>query len=301
MSATEVRQKEVNQWIGKASTLMEAMPYIRRFRGKRVVIKYGGSAMSSDVLKESFARDIIMLQYVGLRPVIVHGGGPQIGKVLDQMGIRSQFHQGLRITDAPTMDVVEMVLGGKINKEIVGSIQRYGGKAIGLSGKDGRLICAKKVSVSAEGKQPNEIIDLGHVGEVTEIHPEAVLTVEGGGFIPVVAPIGVNEEGESLNINADWVAAAMAATLQAEKLILLTDVEGVLDAKKRLISEIKLDEVDRLIADETVKGGMVPKLHCAREAIGGGVPQVHIIDGRLEHAVLLEMFTDRGVGTLISR
>lgn len=279
---------------------MEALPYLQRFKGKRIVIKYGGSAMTDEALKHRFARDVVMLQYAGLKPVIVHGGGPKIGDMLRRMGIESRFHRGLRITDAATMEVVEMVLGGKINQEIVGLIQQYGGKAVGLSGKDARLIQATRVPPSPAETKGQKAVDLGYVGEVKEIDPEIIITLETGGFVPVIAPVGVSETGESLNINADWVAASMAHTLKAEKLVLLTDVEGVLDADKQLMSRLTLKQIPSLIKKGVVSGGMIPKLHCCTQAIRGGVHCAHIIDGRVDHAVLLEMFTDSGVGTLIS-
>lgn len=294
------KQHKLDTWVKKAKTLMEALPYIQRFNAKRVVIKYGGSAMTNDALKESFARDIIMMHCIGLKPVIVHGGGPKIAEVLGQLGIESKFHRGLRITDKATMEVVEMVLGGKVNQDIVGLIQHYGGKAVGLAGKDGRLIRAHKAPPAADDKNPKQFIDLGHVGDVAEINPDIILTAESGGFIPIIAPLGVGDDGESLNINADLVASAVAIALKAEKLILLTDVEGVLDADKKLISALKVAEIAEIIAKGAITGGMIPKLDCCVQAVKAGVSRAHIVDGRVEHAVLLEMFTDRGVGTVIS-
>ena len=296
---TSTKEVQLASWVKKAKTLLEALPYLQRFNGKRIVIKYGGSAMVNAAIKESFARDIVMMHCVGVKPVIVHGGGPMIGEVLKQMGIVSRFHRGLRITDAPTMDVVEMVLGGKVNQDIVGLIEQHGGRAIGLAGKDGHLIEAKRVAPSPHESEPEEWVDLGHVGEVVRIDPKVIFTIEAGGFIPIIAPIGVNEAGESLNINADLVASAVATALGAEKLVLLTDVEGVLDAGKTLISSLSLADIESLIKTGVIAGGMIPKLQCCAEAVKNGVSRAHIIDGRVEHAILLEMFTDRGVGTLI--
>lgn len=293
MAENSPKSPKLDTWIKKAKTLMEALPYIQRLNGKRIVIKYGGSAMTDGALKKNFLRDVVMLQYVGIKPIIVHGGGPQIGKLLTQMGMESKFHRGVRITDDPTMEVVEMVLGGKINQEIVGLIQQFGGKAVGLAGKDGYFICAKKVA-------PDEGVDYGNVGEVTQINPELVLSMEAGGFIPVIAPIGVGESGESLNINADLVASAVAVALKAEKLILLTDVEGVLNATKEFMSTVTAAEIERLIASGVIAGGMIPKLECCLHALKNGVPRAHIVDGRVQHTILLEMFTDQGVGTVVS-
>jgi len=282
-----------------ADILIEALPYIRRFYGETIVIKYGGGAMVEERLKEGFASDVTLLKFVGLNPVVVHGGGPQIGTVLDKMGISSQFVDGMRVTDEPTMDVVEMVLGGKVNKEIVSQINRQGGKAVGLSGKDGSLIFARKLRLvrpKAEDKPP-EIIDMGMVGEVASVNPVIIRTLESGGFIPVIAPVGVGESGETYNINADWVASKVSVALNAAKLILLTDVEGVLDKKGSLVSSVKLSAVEQMLEDGTIKGGMIPKIQCAMEAIQRGIKRVHIIDGRRPHAVLLELFTDKGIGT----
>ncbi|MEE9567252.1 MAG: acetylglutamate kinase [Desulfobacteria bacterium] len=284
-----------------ADILIEALPYIRRFYGKTIVIKYGGSAMVEEHLKEGFARDITLLKFVGLHPVVVHGGGPQIGSVLEKMGIDSEFVDGMRVTDEPTMDVVEMVLVGKVNKEIVAQISQQGGKAVGLSGKDGRLILSKKLHLvrpQAEDKPP-EIIDIGMVGEVVAVNPAVIQTLEDGGFIPVIAPVGVGESGETYNINADWVASKVAVALNAMKLILLTDVEGVLDKNGSLISSMKVGAAQEMLGEGTISGGMIPKIQCGLEAVQHGVGRVHIIDGRKRHAVLLELFTDKGIGTEI--
>ncbi|PLX78414.1 MAG: acetylglutamate kinase [Desulfuromonas sp.] len=288
--------------IEKANILMEALPWIRQFYGKTIVIKYGGNAMVEERLKEGFARDIILMKYIGLNPVVVHGGGPQIGQVLKAMGIESNFVQGMRVTDAATMDVVEMVLGGKVNKEIVGNINRHGGRAVGLSGKDGGLIQARKMEM--KGINPDsltpEIIDIGMVGEVDKINPTVITTLDQQSFIPVIAPIGVGINGETYNINADLVAGRIAGALQAEKLILLTDVEGVLDQQGELLRTIDVKQVPELIEDGTIAGGMIPKLTCCVDAVNEGVSKTHIIDGRMEHACLLEIFTDQGVGTAIA-
>ena len=284
-----------------AHVLIEALPYIRRFKGKTLVIKYGGNAMTDDRLKHSFARDIVLLKLVGINPVVVHGGGPQIGNLLQRLGKTSQFVQGMRVTDAETMDVVEMVLGGLVNTEIVNLINQHGGSAVGLTGKDGDLVRAEKISVtqrSAETDEP-EIIDLGHVGRVRSIDPGIVDTLIQSDFIPVIAPIGVGDDGFSYNINADLVAGKMAEVLRAEKLMLLTNTAGILDRQGELLTGLSLPEVDDLIADGTISGGMIPKVNCATDALKGGVKSVHIIDGRVEHAVLLELLTDRGIGTLL--
>ena len=286
----------------RAQFLIEALPYIRRFQGKTIVIKYGGNAMVDDALKEGFARDVVLLKLVGMNPVIVHGGGPQIGKLLERIGKQSQFVQGMRVTDRETMDVVEMVLGGLVNKEIVSLINRHGGKAVGLTGKDGGLIRARKMLMKAQSgeKLPSEIIDIGHVGEVTSIDPELVALLDTKNFIPVIAPIGVGEDdGHTYNINADLVAGKLAITLQAEKLILLTNTTGVLDKTGVLIRHIARDSAKALIEDGTIAGGMLPKVRCALDAANSGVRSAHIIDGRVAHAVLLEVLTDEGVGTLI--
>ncbi|RKZ37989.1 MAG: acetylglutamate kinase [Gammaproteobacteria bacterium] len=285
-----------------ARVLTEALPYIRRFTGKTVVIKYGGNAMVDDVLKNGFARDVVLMKLVGMNTVVVHGGGPQNGKVLERIGKQSEFVDGMRVTDSETMDVVEMVLGGLVNKSIVNLINQNGGSAVGLTGKDGPLIRARKLTATRqdpEFEEP-EIIDLGHVGEVTSIDASVVNMLMGGNFIPVIAPIGVGEDGRSYNINADLVAAKVAETLAAEKLILLTNKPGVLDKAGTVLTGLNAAQVDSLIADETVHGGMLPKLRAALQALRGGVTSAHVIDGRVEHAVLLEIFTAEGVGTLIN-
>ncbi len=284
-----------------ARVLSEALPYIQRFSGKTVVVKYGGNAMVDEDLKNGFARDMVLLKLVGINPVVVHGGGPQIGDLLNRLGKTSTFIQGMRVTDTETMDVVEMVLGGLVNKEIVNLINRHGGRAVGLTGKDGGLIRARKMVLNQKSgeKQPSEIIDIGHVGEVSGINPSVVSMLESGGFIPVIAPIGVGEDGHSYNINADLVAGKLAEVLQAEKLMLLTNTPGLLDAQEQLITKLKVGDVDRLVADGVIHGGMLPKIQCALDAIRGGVRAAHIVDGRVEHAVMLELFTDDGVGTLI--
>jgi len=293
----------MQELINKANVLMEALPYIKRFADKTIVIKYGGNAMVDEKLKEGFARDVILMKYIGLNPVVVHGGGPQIGRVLDAMGKESRFVQGMRVTDSETMDVVEMVLGGKVNKEIVGNINRHGGKAVGLSGKDGNLIVARKLemkTVNPDTLTP-EIIDIGMVGEVETVHPEIIEALENKSFIPVIAPVGVGLAGETYNINADLVAGRIAGALRAEKLILLTDVEGVKDKEGKLISTIDIGRVPDLINDGTISGGMIPKVNCCVDAVEEGVTKAHIIDGRMEHACLLEIFTDKGIGTAVGR
>lgn len=293
----------MEELISKANVLMEALPWIRKFYGKTIVIKYGGNAMVEERLKESFARDIILMKYIGLNPVVVHGGGPQIGKVLEAMKIESRFVQGMRVTDRATMDVVEMVLGGKVNKEIVNNINQHGGKAVGLSGKDGRLIQARKLEMKKADSETltPEIIDIGMVGEVESIDPTVIRALEDQHFIPVIAPIGVGLNGETYNINADLVAGRIAGALQAEKLILLTDIEGVKDKEGRLISTIDVQRVPDLINDGTISGGMIPKVNCCVDAVDDGVGKTHIVDGRMEHACLLEMFTDKGIGTAVAR
>ncbi len=293
----------MKELIDKANVLMEALPWIKSFYGKTIVIKYGGNAMVEERLKESFARDIIMMKYIGLNPVVVHGGGPQIGKVLDTMKIESRFVQGMRVTDSATMDVVEMVLGGKVNKEIVKNINLHGGKAVGLTGKDGNLIRARKLEMKAVNPETltPEIIDIGMVGEVESIDPAIIRSLEENNFIPVIAPIGAGLNGETYNINADLVAGRIAGALQAEKLILLTDIEGVKDKQGKLISTIDIQRVPDLINDETISGGMIPKINCCVDAVEDGVAKTHIIDGRMEHACLLEMFTNQGIGTAVAR
>ena len=289
--------------IEKANVLMETLPWIRRFSGKIIVIKYGGNAMVEEKLKESFARDIIMMKYIGLNPVVVHGGGPQIGKVLETMKIESQFIQGMRVTDSQTMDVVEMVLGGKVNKEIVTNINRYGGKAVGITGKDGGLIQARQLEMTAVNPDTltPEIIDIGMVGEVESVDPTIIKSLEESNFIPVIAPIGSGLNGETYNINADLVAGRIAGALKAEKLILLTDIEGVKDKQGKLISTIDIKRVPDLINNGTISGGMIPKVNCCVDAVEEGVTRAHIVDGRMEHACLLEMFTDKGIGTVVAR
>jgi acetylglutamate kinase len=286
-----------------AHVLSEALPYIQRFGGKTIVIKYGGNAMVDEELKAGFARDIVLMKLVGINPVVVHGGGPQIGDLLKRLGKQSEFVQGMRVTDAETMDVVEMVLGGLVNKDIVNLINRHGGSAVGLTGKDGDLIRARKLNLTRENPevQAPEIIDIGHVGEVESIDASVVDMLVHGDFIPVVAPIGVGEDGHSYNINADLVAGKMAEVLNAEKLILLTNTTGLLDKQGNLLTGLSLDRVDALIADGTISGGMLPKIGCAVDAVKAGVNSAHIIDGRVVHAVLVELFTDQGIGTLIRR
>jgi acetylglutamate kinase len=293
----------MQELINKANVLVEALPWIRQFYGKTIVIKYGGNAMVEEHLKEGFARDVILMKYIGLNPVVVHGGGPQIGKVLEAMGIATRFEQGMRVTDAQTMDVVEMVLGGKVNKEIVANINKHGGKAVGLTGKDGNLLTARKLEMKAVNPDTltPEIIDIGMVGEVAEVNPEIITSLEEANFIPVIAPVGVDNEGRTYNINADLVAGKIAGSLQAEKLILLTDVEGVKDKNGELLNTIDVSDVQRLITDGTIVGGMIPKVTCCLDAIADGVKKAHIIDGRMEHACLLEIFTDQGVGTAVAK
>jgi acetylglutamate kinase len=285
-----------------ASVLNRALPYIQRFAGKTIVIKYGGNAMENEELKNSFARDVVLMKLVGINPIVVHGGGPQIGDLLKRLNIESRFVDGMRVTDAETMDVVEMVLGGLVNKEIVALINRNGGKAIGLTGKDADFIRARKLEVSraAPEVQKSEIIDIGHVGEVSKINPEAINMLVHSNFIPVIAPIGVGENGVSYNINADLVAGKVAEELGAEKLILLTNIAGLQDKQGQVLTGLNTKQVDDLIEDGTIYGGMLPKISCALSAVRNGVKSAHIIDGRVSHATLLEIFTDEGVGTLIS-
>ena len=285
-----------------ADILIEALPYIRRFYGMTIVVKYGGHAMVDDQLKADFARDITLMKFTGLNPVVVHGGGPQINKVLDQMGIQHQFVKGMRLTDEATMDVVEMVLGGKVNKDIVTQINKQGGKAVGLSGKDGGLIRAKKLHIvyQEDENKPPEIIDPGLVGQVTQINPSIINTLSREGFIPIIAPVGTGDSGETYNINADLVASSMAAALSAKRLIFLTDVEGVLNLSGELISSIDMEKIDQMIKEKTISGGMIPKIECALEALKNGVEKVHIINGSKRHALLLELFTDKGIGTEVT-
>jgi acetylglutamate kinase len=289
--------------IDKAKVLIEALPYIRRFYGKTIVIKYGGSAMEVEGLKRSFALDIVLLKYIGLNPVIVHGGGPQIGELLNKMGMKSQFVEGMRVTDEETMDVVEMVLVGKVNKEIVALINQQGGKAVGLSGKDGSLVIAEKLKMTKpSGKDGSpEAIDIGMVGKVKAVNPGVIEALERENFIPVVAPVGVGEDGETYNINADLVAGKVASALRAEKLILLTDVDGVLDEGRQLIPTLDVAQAKRLMAQKVISSGMIPKVNCCLDALEEGVAKTHIIDGRMEHAILLEIFTDVGIGTQITK
>ncbi|NND67801.1 MAG: acetylglutamate kinase [Halioglobus sp.] len=291
-----------NQALNIVQVLTEALPYIQRFTGKTVVVKFGGNAMVDAQLKESFARDIVLMKLVGMNPVVVHGGGPQIGALLEKLNIDTQFIEGMRVTDAQTMDVVEMVLGGSVNKEIVASINRNGGKAIGVTGKDGQLIRAKKLTVTRPGPELEvpEIIDIGHVGEVDQIDTGVLDVIQGSNFIPVIAPIGVGADGSTYNINADLVAGKLAQVMQAEKLMLLTNVAGLLDKQGDVLTGLTTQQVDDLIADGTISGGMLPKISCALDAVKSGVASSHIIDGRVPHAVLLETFTDDGIGTLIT-
>ena len=288
--------------IEKARILVEAMPYIQTFRGKTFVIKYGGNAMIDEQLKHSFAQDVVLLRFIGINPVIVHGGGPQIGKTMERMGKKPSFVSGQRVTDEETMDIVEMVLGGKVNKEIVSLINRAGGKAVGLTGKDGGLIQAKKMKMTRKSDETGEteIIDIGLVGVVTEVRPGALAALEQGGFIPVIAPVGVGENGETYNINADLVASAVAGALKAEKLILLTDQAGILDKDKKLIPTLNKKKVETLISNGTIAGGMLPKTRSCFEALNAGCSKIHIIDGRVPHALLLEIFTKEGIGTEIT-
>jgi len=281
----------------RAKILAEALPYIRRFYGKTIVVKYGGNAMTDERLKHSFARDVVLLKLVGMNPVVVHGGGPQIDDLLKRLGKKGEFVQGMRVTDDETMDVVEMVLGGLVNKDIVTLLNQHGGRAIGLTGKDGTFIRARKLLLQSQGD--GEALDIGQVGEVASIDPEIVALLETREFIPVVAPIGVGGDGKSYNINADLVAGKLAEVLRAEKLILLTNTPGVLDKDGRLLTGLTPKQIDALFADGTISGGMLPKISSALDAAKGGVKSVHIIDGRVEHALLLEVLTDEGVGTLI--
>ncbi len=284
-----------------ADILIEALPYIQRFSGKTLVIKYGGHAMVDEDLKEAFARDITLLKLIGIHPVVVHGGGPQINDVLDRMGITPRFVRGMRVTDEATMDVVEMVLGGKVNKSIVALVNRQGGNAVGLSGKDGGLITAEKMRgiMVTEADKPPEILDPGLVGEVKAVDPSILHTLAGQGFIPIIAPVGAGKYGETYNINADLVAAHIAMALKAGKLILLTDVDGVKDAGGNLLSALDQETARRMIASGEISGGMIPKVECALSALSRGVEKVHIINGKVRHAILLELFTDQGIGTMV--
>ena len=282
----------------KAAILAEALPYIKRFHGKTIVVKYGGNAMTDETLKQSFARDVVLLKLVGMNPVVVHGGGPQIDEMLKRVGKDGKFIQGMRVTDAETMAVVEMVLGGQVNKEIVNLINQNGGKAVGLTGKDGNFIRAKKLLMPSQDN-PDQMIDIGLVGDIVAIDPSLIALLDSGDFIPVIAPIGVGEENETYNINADVVAGKIAEILKAEKLVMLTNTPGVLDKDGRLLTGITPKQVDDMVADGTLSGGMLPKIGSALDAARSGVKSVHIIDGRVEHALLLEILTDEGVGTLI--
>ena len=282
---------------------MEALPYIQRFYGKTFVVKYGGHAMENEELKQSFAQDIVLLKYVGINPVVVHGGDPQIDSVLEKMGITSRYVRGMRVTDQATLDIVEMVLVGKVNQEIVNLINRHGGMAVGLSGKDGGLILARKmnVTVSSPNGAPPEIIDIGMVGEIIGINPLVIESLDQNKFIPVIAPVGVGQEGETYNINADLVAGEVAEALHAEKLIMMTDVEGVKDKRGSLLSTLKENQARKMIQDGVVGSGMIPKVECCVNALKGGVGKTHIVDGRVKHAVLLEIFTKEGIGTEVVR
>ncbi len=283
-----------------AHVLIESLPYIQKFQGKTVIVKYGGNAMTDDQLKHCFAQDIVLMKLVGINPIVVHGGGPQIGNLLEKLGKTTEFVDGMRVTDRETMDVVEMVLGGLVNKEIVNLINQHGGRAVGLTGKDGDFIRAKKINMQKNApEKASEIIDLGHVGEVASIDPAVVDMLGQSDFIPIIAPIGVGEDGRSYNINADLVAGKIAEVLKAEKLILLTNTAGILDKQNQLLTGLSINDIADLTADGTIAGGMIPKTHCAADALRSGVKSVHIIDGRVEHALLLELFTDQGVGTLL--
>jgi acetylglutamate kinase len=285
-----------------AKVLTEALPYIQRFTGKTIVVKFGGNAMVDPQLNQQFARDIVLMKLVGMNPIVVHGGGPQIGELLAKLNIESEFIDGMRVTDSQTMDVVEMVLGANVNKGIVATINQNGGKAIGITGKDGNLITASRLKLERNSPEADvpEIIDIGHVGRVEHVNREVLDVLVAGDFIPVIAPIGVGKDGSSYNINADLVAGKIAEVLGAEKLMLLTNVQGLLDKNQQILTGLSTAEVDRLIADGTIYGGMLPKISCALEAVKGGVSSAHIVDGRVPHAVLLEVFTDEGVGTLIT-
>lgn len=292
----------MKQLIEKANTLMEALPYIRRFSGKTFVIKYGGHAMSDEKLKKSFALDVIMLKSLGINTVIVHGGGPQINETLKRYGIVSEFVKGMRVTDSETMSVVEMVLVGQVNREVVGYLNQHGGNAVGLSGKDGTLLLSRKLLQEVKDDDGRvEQLDIGYVGDVVKVNTDLIATLENGKYIPVIAPIGVGAEGESYNINADLVAGRVAAALNAEKLILLTDISGVKDKNGTLLESISVADLHRLIEEESITGGMIPKVICCADALKEGVKKAHIIDGRMEHAVLLEIFTDVGIGTEITK
>jgi acetylglutamate kinase len=293
--------ENISNSIERADILLETLPYIRRFYNKTIVIKYGGHAMIDEELKNKFAQDVVMMKYIGINPVVIHGGGPQIGELLKKFGKESKFIQGMRVTDEETMNIVEMVLVGTVNKEIVGLINRHGGNAVGLSGKDGNLIKAEKYYLNEEKAKhtPPEIIDIGLVGKVKDINAQLIVSLSQNNFIPVIAPTGIGDNGETYNINADIVAGEVAAALQAEKLLLLTDVSGVLGKDKKLINTMTNKEALKLIDNGTIEGGMFPKIKCCLKALNGGVKKAHIIDGRLKHAILLEIFTDKGIGTEI--
>ncbi len=294
----------MQQSIDRAKGLIESLPYMQEFRHKTVVIKYGGHAMVDENLKKQFALDMILLKQIGINPVIVHGGGPQINQLLDRLEIKPSYVQGMRVTDGETMSVVEMVLVGKVNKEIVGNINHCGGRAVGLSGRDGDLVCAEKLQVSkksdeAQHNTPPELIDLGRVGQVTKVNGQVLQALDEKDFIPVIAPVGVGEDGQAFNINADLVAGAIAGALKAVKLILLTDVAGVQDREGTLLRSLQQSELESYIDNGTIAGGMIPKVRCCRDALQEGVKKTHILDGRIEHAILLEMFTKEGIGTEI--
>ena len=297
----------MNRLIKKANVLVEALPYIRTFAGKTIVIKYGGKAMTEDALKDRFALDVVLMKYVGLNPVIVHGGGPQIDHMLKRLGLEPKFRQGVRVTDAATMDVVEMVLGGKINKEIVALLNGHGGRAVGVTGKDGGLLLAKPLTAKAwseslqgdDSFSADEEEDFGLVGEVQTVNPQLLLKLQQDNFIPVIAPIGADREGRSYNINADLVAGAVAGALKAEKLLMLTDVKGIRDAKGRHVSTLSRKDIQRMVKKGTISEGMLPKIHACLTALDGGVRKAHVIDGRMPHSILLEVFTDKGIGTEI--
>ena len=296
---SSVMRTAVQELIQKASVLHEALPYIRRFRGKTFVIKYGGHAMIDPVLRDSFARDVTLMKYVGLNPIVVHGGGPQIDDMLKSMGVVSERIDGLRVTDDRTMDIVEMVLGGKLNQEIVSLICQHGGRAVGLSGKDDSFIVGDRVLEMRT--KSGKLVDPGRVGAVKHVNPEIIHNLVSGGFIPVIAPVAVDRDGNSLNVNADTIAGKVAEALHAEKLVLMTDIKGVCDKDGTLLTSLTFDDVTRLREDGTISGGMIPKVQCAMEALMGGVKKVHIIDGRTQHASLLEIFTDHGIGTEFER
>jgi acetylglutamate kinase len=293
---------DINSAKNIASVLTEALPYIQRFTGKTIVVKYGGNAMIDEELKNSFARDIVLMKLVGMHPIVVHGGGPQIGSLLEKLDIKSDFVDGMRVTDSATMDVVEMVLGGLVNKEIVSLLNKNGGKAVGITGKDGDFIRATKLKVTRKTPEMEapEIIDIGHVGEVESMNPDIIQMMAGSDFIPVIAPIGADDTGQSYNINADIVAGKVAELVMAEKLILLTNIAGVQDKDGNVLTGLTTEQVNSLIEDDTIHGGMLPKINCALNAVNSGVTSAQIIDGRVPHAVLLEVFTDEGIGTLIS-